>query len=135
MSFAHSGLSDGRDAGRLSGTLSLVDDERYPSDLERLEDNIKSEILAVSAMRRLDLDDSTVDHLAAAIVVNVDYGFNVLWAPKWVKTGEPHQWIEGAGSDSARRFIECVDCKRITAHATQDEADAWWVDHCAQNHG
>ncbi len=59
-----------------------VTDIPYPTDLERLRDNVRAELQAQSAMRDLDLDDVLLDGLADAITSNVDYGFSVRWEPR-----------------------------------------------------
>ena len=105
----------------------------YPTDLERLRDNIRAELQAQRAMRDLDLDDATLDGLADGITSNVDYGFSVKWEPKWVHGDEPHRWTEQPGEAPTKWFVECVRCKRITAHDSQAEADAWWERHASDH--
>jgi hypothetical protein len=108
-------------------------DVQYPTDLERLRDNIRGELQAQRAMRDLALDDATLDGLADAITSNVDYGFSVKWAPRWVHGEEPHRWTEPTGGAPTTWFVECLRCARITAHPSQADSDAWWARHALEH--
>jgi len=77
----------------------------YPTDSERLRENIRGELQAQRAMRDLDLDDATLDGLTAAITANVDYGFSVKWQPRWVRGNEPHRWTEPPGDAPAKWIV------------------------------
>jgi hypothetical protein len=84
-------------------------------------------------MARLDLDQRTLDHFADGIVANIDYAFSFHWAPRWVHDGEPHRWTEQPGDAPTTWFVECLPCKRITAHSSQADADGWWEHHHAEH--
>src|SRR5437016_1672336 len=78
--------AEGQAASRLavsrqSGQSACVTDIPYPTELERLRNNIRAELHAQRALRDLDLDDATLDGLADGITSNVDYGFSVKWEP------------------------------------------------------
>lgn len=104
-------------------------DVPYPTDYDRMRDNIRDELAAQKAMADLPLDDVTLDRMADGIATNLDYAFSVAWAPRWVKEGNPHRWVEGP-----QHFVECLRCQRITAHQSGDEADAWWEAHVRAEH-
>jgi hypothetical protein len=104
-----------------------VTDIPYPTDLERLRDNIREELQAQRAVRDLDLDDATLDGLADAIASNIEYVFSVEWAPNWADGGR--RWTEPPGDLPTTWFVECRRCKRITVHPSSAEADAWWERH------
>ena len=106
----------------------------YPTDYDRMVDNIRSELLAQRAMRDLPLDDSQVDALANAIAANLDYGFSVSWAPRWVEPGDPHRWTEPMTADQRQHFVECLQCRRITVHPSEADANAWYERHREAEH-
>jgi hypothetical protein len=82
-------------------------------------------------MRGLDVGDAALDGIADGIVANVDYAFSVKWSPRWVPDGEPHRWTEASADGATRWFVECLRCKRLTAHDSEVEADAWGEQHAA----
>lgn len=85
-------------------------------------------------MRDLHLDETTLDALAKAIATNVEYAFDVKWAPRWAKEGDPHRWVERSPSAGESHFVECLRCKRITVHPTAEKADEWWSSHLGADH-
>lgn len=107
-----------------------MSDVPYPTDHERMRANIREQLGVETAIGNLPLDDSTLDRMAEGIATNLDYAFSVAWAPRWVKEGEPHRWVEGT-----QHFVECTRCRRITAHDASIEADAWWEEHAHAEHG
>ena len=106
----------------------------YPTDYERMRDNIRAELQAQRAMVDLPLDDSTLDRLADGIATNLDYGFSVEWRPRWVKGDEPQRWAEPPGDRPTDHYVECLRCRRITMHGSAAEADAWWASHVRDDH-
>lgn len=101
----------------------------YPSDIERLEENIRDEIRAQNGTGGLDLDDATIRRLAACIAANVDYAFKIDWQPRWVPSGGPHRWTDSGDGSGDRHFVECLRCKKITMHTTSELAETWYADH------
>lgn len=89
-----------------SGTLLRMPSAPSPDDFDRLVGNVRDELQSQNAMGGHGLTDEVLDRLASAIAVNVDYGFDVRWAPNWVKPGQPHAWQDEEGA-----FAECVDCR------------------------
>ncbi len=79
-------------------------------------------------MHDVTLDKPTLDRMASGVAAHVDHGFDVRWAPKWVKAGEPHRWTA-----DGEEFIECLVCGRTTAHFTSVEADEWYADHRSEH--
>lgn len=104
-------------------------DVPYPDDIDRLVENIRTEINAQLGMARIELPSETVEQLASAIAANIDYAFDFRWRPRWVKDGEPHHWQRSTESGGEQYFIECLRCKRITVHPTADDATAWYAEH------
>ncbi len=104
-------------------------------DLGRgLVTNIRDELHAQVALRGLTLDDETLDGLAAGIATNIDYGFDVTWAPRWVKDNDPHRWVEGRGTPAESHFVGCLRCRVITQHPAAEAGDEWWEGHVATAH-
>lgn len=98
---------------------------------------VRDEMQVQNGIMGSQLDEVTVDNLAAMVGSRIDYGFNVKWAPKWVKPGEPHQWQESDESSPSGEwhFRECLVCGRMTRHADSDEADADYMAHFGEQHG
>jgi hypothetical protein len=101
----------------------------YPDDLERLHDAVRDELAVQHGISRRPADDQWLDTLAAMVVARVNYGFDVRWRPSWVSSGEPHRWTEGGD-----HCVECLECRRITAHASGTDADAWYDEHRRTEH-
>ena len=93
-------------------------------DVQRLQRAVRAELQAQTAMQNVVLDISVLDRLACGVAAHVDYGFDVRWAPKWVKAGDAHRW-----SEDGEEFVECLVCGRTTAHAIAGEADEWYTGH------
>jgi hypothetical protein len=104
----------------------------YPDDNERLINNIREELLAQRALSDLPITDQQIAHVAVSIASNVEYGFEVRWAPRWVKGDDPHHWVEG--DEQLRYFMECLRHKRITMHESEAEAADWWAEHLRSEH-
>ena len=106
----------------------------YPTDQERLVGSIRDELQAQRALRDLALDDQTLDSLSDAIATNIDYGFDVRWAGRWVRRGDPHRWIENGGTQAESHFGECLSCRVITEHPSVESANEWWSRHQSVAH-
>jgi hypothetical protein len=106
-----------------------VTDVPYPDDIDRLVENIRTEINAQLGMARIELPPATVEQMASGIAANIDYAFDFNWHPRWVKGEEPHRWREIAESGGEKHFVECLRCKRITVHSTADDGVAWYAEH------
>ena len=112
----------------------LMSEVPYPSDGERLLGNIREEIQAQSAGSSLRLTDEDVERLAISIASNVEYGFDVRWAPRWIKGDDPHRWVEGPDTTNPTYFVECLRHKRITMHESETDATNWWSGHVQAEH-
>jgi Zn ribbon nucleic-acid-binding protein len=97
-------------------------------DLERLRLAVREELQAQAAMNDVMLNIPLLDRMASGVAAQVDYGFDVRWAPKWVKTGDAHRWTE-----DGEELVECLVCGRTTAHLPPAEADEWYADHRSQH--
>ena len=97
-----------------SGQDASVTDVPYPDDHERLIDDVRTELEAQRAIRGLPLDDATLDGLADNVVTNIEYAFDVNWAPRWIKDGSYHRWIDTPPDAAPSHFVECLRCARIT---------------------
>jgi len=62
--------------------LVAQDDERGGLD-ERVIENALTELKAQNALQGLGLDDDKLRLLAWAVAVNLDYAFELRWAPRW----------------------------------------------------
>jgi hypothetical protein len=111
-----------------------VQEVPYLNDKERLVGNIREELQAQRAMRVVDLSDQVVEDLAFAIALNIEYGFDVRWAPKWVGGVGHHDWIEDRNMPHPKYFVECLMHQRIAVHASEDEAADWWNAHVRDEH-
>ena len=58
------------------------DDERGGLD-ERVVENVLTELQAQNALQGLGLDEDKLRLLAWAVAVNLDYAFELRWAPRW----------------------------------------------------
>ena len=54
-----------------------------PDEFERLTGNIHEELLVSNALQNLGLSKEQIAELAHWIAVNIDYAFEVRWAPRW----------------------------------------------------
>ena len=115
--------------GCAQGTLAGVSEVPYPDDIDRLAENIRTEINAQLGMERIDLDQSVLENLTAGIASSIDYAFEFHWRPRWVRSGDAHRWAAASESGDPQHFVECLRCKRITVHASAAEGDAWYSDH------
>jgi hypothetical protein len=98
-------------------------------DLTRLRLAIRDELAVQHGIGRRDLDDASwLDVLSEMLAARVDYGFDVHWAPKWVRPGEPHTWTE-----AGEFFVECLRCRTTTAHPTDAEARKWYEGHRSEH--
>ncbi len=106
-------------------------------DLERLKSNIREELAAQSALRDLGLDESSLDGLANSIAVNIEYAFDVKWAPRCVKPGDAHYWSEPSAElpTGENHFAECLLCEWISSHnATRRDAERRYGRHFQNEH-
>jgi hypothetical protein len=110
-----------------------VTDVPYPDDIDRLVENIRTEINVQLGMARVELDQSVIENLAVGIASNIDYAFEFHWRPRWVHGGDAHRWTEASESGDVQHFVECLHCKRITAHATAPQGDAWYSQHVLEH--
>jgi hypothetical protein len=101
----------------------------YPDDLERLRDAVRDELAVQQGISGETSDDRRLDTLTDMVVARIDYGFDVRWKPKWVPSGDAHRWIE-----DGEHHVECLTCRRITAHASAADADAWYEEHRLAEH-
>lgn len=100
-----------------------------PDDFDRLMGNVREELQAQNAMDGLGLSEDALDRLAEAIAVNVQYVFDVRWAPR-LKEGEPHAWEEGGAA-----FAECVPCRIVFGPAASPAgARDLYDEHRASEH-
>ena len=53
------------------------------ADFERLIGNIREELQAQNALRNIRLSQELIGELAECIASNLDYAFEVKWAPRW----------------------------------------------------
>jgi hypothetical protein len=97
-------------------------------DVQRLQLAVRDELQAQAAMQDVVLDVSVLDRMASGVAAHVNYGFEVRWAPKWVKAGDAHRW-----SEDGEEFVKCLGCGRTTSHPTAVEADEWYADHLSQH--
>lgn len=105
----------------------------YPNDFDRLRANIREELSAQRAMGDLPLDQIVIDRLADGIASNIEYAFDVHWAPKWAKNDEPHRWTEAVeGRD--QYFVECLRCRKVWVFPSVAEADSRWEQHLGEAH-
>ena len=84
-------------------------------------------------MGELPLDEIVIDRLAEGIADNIEYAFEVHWAPRWAKSGEPHRWTETTeGRD--QYFVECLGCRKLWVFPSAAEADSCWEGHVQERH-
>ncbi|MGV9804570.1 hypothetical protein [Micromonospora chersina] len=108
--------------------------EQPPIDtFQRLADNIRGELVAMNIPLNLRLDDATLENVAEAIATNITYAFDVTWAPKWVKAGQPHRWQED-NSGSRVYYVECLGCGTVFGEASAEAAEASYRDHQRRLH-
>ena len=105
----------------------------YPDDIERLVDNIRTEVNAQLAMAGVDLEQPVIENLAAGIASSIDHAFEFHWRPSWAQRGDAHRWSEVSDSGVERHFVECLRCKLITVHAVAAEGDAWYSQHIREH--
>lgn len=99
----------------------------------RLTEHIQDELVAMNVPLNLQLDAATVGDLAESIAVNITYAFEVKWAPKWVKAGQPHRWQE-ATPDAKTHYVECLACGAVFADASAEAAEVSYRDHQHSRH-
>ena len=58
-----------------------MNDEEEP--LKRLTENVREELQAQNALGNLGLSEADIKSLTRAVATNVDYAFEVRWAPRW----------------------------------------------------
>lgn len=110
-----------------AGHHDRVEREREQRVAELLEENVRVEIFAASALNDIDLTQIQVQQLARAVTTSVLYAFAVDWAPRGVKPGDPHTW-----QSSGRWFARCATCLQDSpGSASRDEAVHWAGDHSA----
>ncbi|WP_182905869.1 hypothetical protein [Microbispora sp. H13382] len=110
--------------------------EQEPIALEdRLIGNIRDELVAQKVLHDLDLDDAALDGLAWGIAANLQYAFDVTWAPKWAR--EVHSWVEAdAGMPTGENHCtECLRCGWLTGqNPTKEQAQAEYAEHVSTRH-
>lgn len=111
-----------------------MSDVPYPDDWDRLGENILTELRVQNAGRRLNLPDPVVAGLAEGLLAEVRYAFDVRWAPKWVRSGDPHKWSEPGDGGTTAHYVDCIRCRRLSVHPGPAEADAWYAEHARANH-
>lgn len=118
----------------LIGHSLRVSELPYPTAEERLRDSIRTELQVFQVGADLALDDVLSDELANCIADNIEYAFAERWVPRWVKEGQPRRWTEPLNGEPTEYFVDCVTCRRLTAHPSAAEADAWYEQHARQEH-
>lgn len=95
------------------------------AEVDRLRDNIATELQAQNALEELNLDDETIETLAWAIAANIHYAFDVTWAPKWNTAS--NSTGAAAPQTDVRRPNEparaSTDAKKLTAPSKRRERD------------
>lgn len=99
-------------------------DVPYPDDFDRLRDAVRDELTVQHGIAHREIDGAWLDSLADMVLARIEQGFDMAWRPKWVSGGAVHRWAEGD-----EHFVECLKCRRITAHTSQATADAWSTEH------
>ena len=101
-----------------------VREHPYPDDHQRLRFAVRDELAAQHGIGRRCADDAWIEVLADMVVARIDYGFDVRWAPTWLKGSQVHRWIE-----DGEHYVDCVRCRRLTSHASDADATAWHAEH------
>ncbi len=102
---------------------------KWETDVDRLTGNVLEELRAQNAMRGLGLEDDLLAGIAEQVAVNVDYAFECRWAPRWVREGQPHSWMEVVEGEE-RFHSECLTCGWLSQPARTAEA----ASHAFQAH-
>lgn len=118
-----------RTAARCASSTLLRHPERVREvpaidDLTRLRLAIRDELVVQYGISGQEVDGRWLDVLTDMVAARVDHSFDVRWAPKWVRSGDPHRWAEGG-----EYFVECLACGVTTAHPTEDGASGWFDEH------
>ncbi|MGQ5261978.1 hypothetical protein ACTWLT_14605 [Micromonospora sp. ZYX-F-536] len=100
---------------------------------ERLTENIRDEIVAMNVPLNLQLDDATLGNLAESIAINITYAFDVEWAPKWVKAGQPHRWQED-NPGGTTYHVECLACGAVFRDASTEAVEGSYRGHQLRLH-
>lgn len=108
-------------------------DVPYPEAIDRLVGDIRTELHAQAGMARLELDELVIENLAAGIASHIDDAFEFRWRPRWVPPRDAHRWTEASESGDEQHFVECLQCKRITVHASAAAGDAWYAQHISEH--
>ncbi|MCM3656599.1 hypothetical protein M3147_04965 [Agromyces mediolanus] len=104
----------------------LRDSEEWDSPhLELLQSNILEQLDAENMLCDLGLEADALERLAWALTANIQYAFDVRWAPKWVPKGSPHIW--GQWDQTFARCNECL--AESPALASENQAKAWFSSH------
>ncbi|MBW3649589.1 MAG: hypothetical protein KY458_03385 [Actinobacteria bacterium] len=106
-------------------------------DLARLTSNIAEELRAQSALRDLGLSEVTIEEVASAIAVNIDYAFTVAWSPRWVKPGDAHYGMEpdSESPTGENHFVECLQCQWVCAsNPSRRDAEQKYGRHLQREH-
>lgn len=91
--------------------------------------SVLTELVTQNAARGLGLDRGTLESLAAAVTTNLEYAFDIAWAPSWVRPGEAHVWTE-----AARWFARCGSCLLSSPpEPTDAAARRWHAEHVAEH--
>jgi hypothetical protein len=108
----------------------MSDEDWGSKQIALLHGAVLDEMRWKNAFGDLGLPDDTLQMLARAVTIRIDYAFAVKWSPNWVSPGRPHTWEDDDGWHA-----RCNDCLAESPEpSNKSKVEAWFDDHLEQQH-
>ncbi|MDT5218257.1 MAG: hypothetical protein QOF15_362, partial [Mycobacterium sp.] len=94
---SNSAQDDARDDHRSLSSHTSDNPDWGSREIELLHHAVLDEMRAINAFAELGVADDSLQELANAVTIRIDYAFAIKWSPDWVPLGRPHTWRDEHG--------------------------------------